>query len=217
MKPIHIVLADDHTLLRAGIRSLLEGLSGMIVVAEAANGLEAWSLVDIHRPDILLTDIAMHGLNGLELAEKVGRERPETKVIVLSMHNDEEYVRRAMAAGARGYLLKDSDTEELGHALRCVARGEAYLSPAVSQSLIASLRKSSIGTLEPTGGLTPRQVEVLRLIAEGLSTKAIARKLELSTKTVEWHRGILMERLGIHDIANLVRYAIRVGIVAADR
>jgi DNA-binding NarL/FixJ family response regulator len=216
MKPIRVLLVDDHTLLRAGIRALLEDMDGIAVVAEAANGGDALKLIETHHPQILLTDIAMPGIGGLDLTERVGREHPQTKVVILSMHKDEEYVRRVVLAGASGYLLKDSDTEELGLALRAVARGETYLSPAVSTHLVADYRKQAGAQSGPAGNLTPRQREILQLIAEGMTTKAIARSLGISPKTVEWHRSVLMERLGIHDVVGLVRHAIRMGLIAPD-
>jgi DNA-binding NarL/FixJ family response regulator len=216
MKPIRVLIADDHTLLRAGIRALLEDMEGIEVVAEAADGREALKLIKVHRPDILLTDIAMPGVGGLDLTERVGREHFHTRVVILSMHKDEEYVRRAVLAGAAGYLLKDSDTEELSLALRAVARGETYLSPAVSTRLVADYRKQASARSGPAGNLTPRQKEILQLIAEGMTTKVIAKRLGISTKTVEWHRAHLMQRLGIHDVVSLVRYAIRVGLIPPD-
>jgi DNA-binding NarL/FixJ family response regulator len=216
MQPIRVVLADDHTLLRAGIRLLLEEMDGIEVVAEAANGFEALEQLEAHRPEILLTDIAMPGVGGLDLTARVISEHPQTRVVILSMHKDEEYVRRAMIAGASGYLLKDSDTEELGLALRAVARGETYLSPAVSKHLVADYRKHAGATSGPATNLSPRQREVLLLIAGGLTTKAIAKRLDISVKTVEWHRAHLMERLGIHDVASLVRYAMKIGLIAPE-
>lgn len=216
MANIRVVLADDHNLLRAGIRALLEDLQEVEVVAEAADGLEALNLVEVHRPDIILMDIAMPGLSGLDVAARLQHERSEVKVIILTMHKDEAYVRRAILAGASGYLLKDSDTEELGLALRAVARGESYLSPAVSKHLVADYRRQAATETGLAGGLTQRQLEVLRQVAEGKTTKAIAQNLGLSIKTVESHRTLLMERLGIHDVAGLVRYAIRVGIITSD-
>jgi DNA-binding NarL/FixJ family response regulator len=213
MKPIRVVLADDHTLLRAGIRSLIEEMSGIKVIAEAADAESALAVVRAERPDILLTDIAMPGIGGLELAAQVARDHPRTKVIILSMHNDDEYVRRALIAGISGYLLKDSDTEELGLALRAVARGENYLSPGVSKPIIDDYRKYAASAAGTPGNLSARQREVLQLIAQGMTTKAIATKLKISTKTVEWHRSSMMERLGVHDVVSLVRYAIRAGIV----
>lgn len=213
MDRIRVILADDHTLVRAGIRSLLAGLSDVEVVAEAVNGLEALALAEAHRPDVILMDIAMPGLSGLDVAAQLTRKQPEVKVLILSMHMDEAWVRRAIMAGAAGYLLKDSAPEELGLALRAVARGESYLSPAVSNLLIFEYRKQATDSHGPEGGLTPRQRETLRLIAEGLTSKAIARTLGISIKTVEVHRSQLMDRLGIHDLAGLVRYAIRSGLV----
>jgi DNA-binding NarL/FixJ family response regulator len=216
MKPIRVVLADDHTLLRAGIRALLEEMEGIEVVAEAADGREALRMIEVHRPDIILTDIAMPVVGGLELAAQVSKEHPHTRVIILSMHKDKEYVRRAMIGGASGYLLKDSDTEELGLALRAVARGQTYMSPAVSTHLVADYRKQASAQPDRATNLTPRQQQILQLIAEGRTTKAIASTLRISSKTVEWHRAHLMERLGIHEIAGLVRYAIRIGLIAPE-
>jgi DNA-binding NarL/FixJ family response regulator len=213
MGAIRVILADDHTLLRAGIRALLEYLPGVEVVAEAADGLKALELALALRPDVILMDIAMPGLSGLEAAARLKQDDPEIKVLILSMHEDDAYVRRAILLGAAGYLLKDSDTEELGLAVRAVARGETYLSPAVSKHLIADYRRQAGTEVGVGGGLTRRQQEVLRLIARGETTKAIARNLGISAKTVESHRTLIMERLGIHDVAGLVRYAIRVGLV----
>lgn len=216
MTPIRVLLADDHRLLRAGLRALLEEMEGIEVVGEAADGGEALELVESHHPDIVLTDIAMPVLNGLALAARVGQAHPETKVIILSMHSSEEYVCQALRAGAVGYLLKDSGTSELELAIRAVARGESYLSPAVSKHVIADYIKRTGSETGSNDLLTPRQREVLKLIAEGHSTKAIARTLGISVKTVETHRAQLMERLDIRDVAGLVRYAIRVGMVSSD-
>lgn len=213
MDTIRVILADDHTLLRAGIRALLEELPGIEVVGEAADGQEALALAQAHRPDVMLTDIAMPGMGGLEVVARMTQDQPEVRVLILSMHKDEAYVRRAILAGAAGYLLKDSDIGELDLALRAAARGETYLSPAVSTHLVADYRRRAGEEADPAAGLTRRQVEVLRLVAEGATTKAIARILGISAKTVESHRTLLMERLGIHDVAGLVRYAIRAGLV----
>jgi DNA-binding NarL/FixJ family response regulator len=215
MGTTRVVIADDHNMLRAGVRSLLQQIESVELVGEAADGREALALVEQHRPDILLSDIAMPGLGGLEVAARVAAEYPEVGVIILSMHADEEYVRRAVRAGARGYLLKDSDEAELALAIRAVVRGETYLSPRASQHVVAGYLKQAEDA-PAAGRLTPRQQEVLRLIAQGEPTKAIARRLKISAKTVETHRTQLMERLGIHDIAGLVRYAIRVGLIASD-
>ncbi len=212
MTAIRILIADDHTLLRAGLRALLENMPGVEVVAEAGNGREALAAVEAHRPSVVLTDIAMAEINGLELAERLGRDFPEIKTIILSMHNQEEYVCRAIQAGAVGYLVKDSGTVELGLAIQAVARGESYLSPSVSKHVIADYLRRTGSDPHGHGLLTPRQREILRFIALGQSTKAIARTLGISVKTVETHRAQIMDRLDIYDIPGLVRYAIRNGM-----
>lgn len=214
MTETRIVLADDHTILRAGIRSLLEGLGGVKVVAEASDGPEALALVEHHKPDILLVDISMPGMNGLDVAARVAARVPGTSVIVLSMHGDAEYVRRAVESGARGYLFKDSDEAELALAVRAVGRGETYFSPRASTHLVSGYLNRPAPA--PADGLTPRQREVLTLIADGMTTKGIARRLKISPKTVETHRTQLMERLDIHDVAGLVRYAVRIGLVSTE-
>jgi DNA-binding NarL/FixJ family response regulator len=218
MTAIRILLADDHSLLRAGIRALLEALPDVEVVAEAADGTEALGLIATHAPDIAMLDIAMPKLGGLEVAAQVARDFPRTRVMILSMHVDEEYIRRAIRSGATGYLLKDSATSELEAAVRSVASGGTYLSPAVSTHLVNGYQRHERGESPALAAdpLTPRQREVLRMIAEGLTTKAIARVLGISGKTVEAHRTQLMERLNIHEIARLVRYAIRAGLVNAN-
>jgi DNA-binding NarL/FixJ family response regulator len=216
MDTIRVLIADDHTLVRAGIRALLEGLEGVEVVAEAGDGREAIALVEAHRPDVLMTDIAMPHVSGLEVAERVTRGPTSTRVIILSMHSGEEYACRALQAGASGYLLKDSGIAELEIALRAVARGQSYLSPAVSRHVIADYLERTGGVSSALNRLTPRQREVLRQIAEGKTTKAIARDLGVSVKTVETHRTQLMDRLDIHEIAGLVRFAIRIGLVQTN-
>jgi DNA-binding NarL/FixJ family response regulator len=181
-------------------------------------------LVEIHRPDLALMDIAMSELNGLEATTRISREHPQTKVIILSMHANEEYVLQSLKAGASGYLLKDAYTNELEMAINAVSRGETYLSPPVSKHVIAGYMRrvgdsKSLEDLAPLGmleRLTPRQREILQLIAEGHTTQEIAAKLNISVKTAETHRTQLMDRLDIHDIAGLVRYAIRVGIISLD-
>jgi DNA-binding NarL/FixJ family response regulator len=216
MSPIRILIADDHPLLRAGIRALLENIPQVEVLAEAANGQEALAAVEAHRPDVVLTDIAMPIMNGLELATLLSREFPEIKTIILSIHSGEEYVCRALRSGAAGYLLKDSGTAELRLAIEAVARGESYLSPAVSKQVIADYIRRTGSEARPPELLTTRQREILRLIALGQTTKAIARTLGISVKTVETHRAQLMERLDIYDVASLVRYAIRNGLAKLD-
>jgi DNA-binding NarL/FixJ family response regulator len=218
MSPVRILIADDHALLRAGIRALLENIPQVEVVAEAANGQEALAAVAAQRPDLILTDIAMPVMNGLELVAHLSREYPDIKTIILSMHSNEEYVCKALQSGAVGYLLKDSGTAELSLAIQAIARGESYLSPGVSKHVIADyIRRTTSGSEpRPPELLTPRQREILRLIALGQTTKAIARTLGISVKTVETHRAQLMERLDIYDVAGLVRYAIRIGLAKLD-
>jgi DNA-binding NarL/FixJ family response regulator len=215
---IRVVLAEDHTLVRIGMRLLLETMPDVTVVGEASDGLEALRLIEQHRPDLVLMDLAMPGLSGLEAVRMSRAQFHEVPILVVSMHADEAYVHQALLAGAAGYLLKGSDREELETALRTICRGETYLTPAVSRSVVAALtRKPDPSTTRaPLEMLTNRQQQVLRLVAEGSSTKQVAGKLGLSTKTVEAHRGAIMSRLGIHDIAGLVRFAIRAGLIAHD-
>lgn len=214
MKPLRVVLADDHALVRAGIRSLLERMPGVEVVGEADNGLDALALIGAHQPDLALIDIAMRGLNGLEVAARVARDWPEVRVIILSMHANEEYVAQALRAGAVGYLLKDSAAVELDLALDAASRGETYLSPAISRTVISGYLARHPGAGRGMASpLTPRQREILTLVAEGKSTKEIAHGLKLSVKTVETHRAQLMERLSIHDVAGLVKYALHMGLI----
>lgn len=205
-----VLLADDHTLVRAGIRALLAAMPEVDVVGEAADGEEVLRLALRLLPDVVLMDIAMKGMNGLQATARLRQELPATRVIILSMHASGDYLQQALRAGAAGYILKDAATLELQLALAAVARGDTYLSPAVSAQVVEGFLQQDrpAGTLT----LTPRQSEILRLIAAGLSTKEIAFRLQLSGKTVDTHRAQLMERLGIHDIAGLVRYAIRTGL-----
>jgi DNA-binding NarL/FixJ family response regulator len=216
MKTIRTLLADDHDLFRAGIRALLDNLDGIEVVAEAGNGREALRLCQAHHPDVALMDIMMPELNGLDATARLAAISPGTRTIILSMNAHEEYVLQALRAGAVGYLLKNISPRELEQAIRTVVRGETYLSPAISKHLIAAYLQRVGGEISSLERLTPRQREVLQLIAEGNTTKAIARKLDLGTKTVETHRAQLMEALDIHDIAGLVRYAIRMGVITPD-
>lgn len=211
-----VLLVDDHALVRAGIRSLLEKLSGVEVVAEAGSGHEALELLASSRATMVVTDLAMPGLNGLELTRRITREFPQVRVLVLSMHQTEPYVLQALRAGAAGYLLKDAATVELELAIRAVVRGEMYLSPSVSQRVVENFRRHADADPDPLEQLTSRQREILQLIAEGQSTRAIAERLHVSVKTVETHRQQLMERLDIHDVAGLVRFAIRAGLTTPD-
>jgi DNA-binding NarL/FixJ family response regulator len=209
-----VLLADDHALVRAGIRSLLSTMGGIEVVGEAGEGEEAVRLAGVLRPEVVLMDIAMPGLNGLDATARIVERQPGIRVIILSMHAGEEYALGALRAGATGYVLKDADLTELERAIAAVSRGETYLSPAVSTHVIADYRRRVTAEPSPLERLSARQREVLTLIAEGHSTKEIASRLKLSVKTVETHRAQLMDRLDIHDVAGLVRFAIRVGLIS---
>lgn len=216
-KNFRLLLADDHALVRAGLRELLQKIPGVEVAAEASNGRQALEVIQTHNPDLVLLDIGMKELNGLEVAERVTREHRGVKILILSMHANEEYVLRALRAGASGYMLKDSATTELQLAIEAVLAGKTYLSPNISRNVIDSyLHRTSSGKKAALDQLTPRQREVLQLIAEGNSTKEIAASLNLSAKTVETHRAQLMERLDIYDVASLVRFAMREGLIQPD-
>jgi DNA-binding NarL/FixJ family response regulator len=212
---IRVLLADDHALVRAGIRSLLGAMAEVEVVGEAASGEEALELAQRQLPDVVLMDIAMRGITGLEAAAAMRERLPSVRVVILSMHSGEEYVLQALRAGAAGYLLKDAATGELELALRSVMRGESWLSPAVSRQVVEGYVQRTGGETAPEV-LTARQREVLRFVAGGKSTKEIAFLLNLSVKTVETHRAQIMDRLGIRDVAGLVRYALRTGLVPPD-
>jgi DNA-binding NarL/FixJ family response regulator len=215
---LRVLLADDHQLMRAGMRALLAGLAGVTVVAETGDGREAVELA-AKGANVVLMDIGLPGLNGLEATARIVKQHPQVKVVILSMHANEEYVRQALRAGASGYLLKDAAPAELELALRAVARGQKYLSPAISQRVVEDyLTQASAGRADAAAQLlTARQREILQLIAEGQSTKQIAAQLGVSVKTVETHRADLMKRLGIHDLAGLVRYALREGLARPER
>lgn len=213
MNTVRVLLADDHTLVRAGLRKLLESLPSIEVVGEASDGLELLDLIARLQPHVILMDIAMPGLNGLEATGRISKSWPDIRVLILSMHQNAEYIRQALRQGAVAYLLKDSAPMELELALKAVLNGETYLSPAVSKGVVTDYVQRLRSEEEPVDALTPRQREVLQLIAEGQSTKEIARRLDLSVKTVETHRTQLMKQLDIHEIAGLVRYAMRAGLV----
>lgn len=218
---VRVLLADDHVLVRAGIRALLEALPGLEIVGEVSDGRSALDLVLKARPDVAFLDIAMPGLNGIEVAERAAREAPNTRVVMLSMHNTSNHVVRALRAGAAGYLLKDAAADELPVLLRAVMNGETYLSPAIAKHVVDGFLQRGSGEVDaadnPVELLTPRQREILQLVAEGRSTKEVASLLSLSIKTVEAHRSQIMDRLDIHDLPGLVRFAIRTGLVASDR
>jgi two-component system, NarL family, response regulator NreC len=216
MRKIRILLADDHKLMRSGLRVLLEQQPGFNVVGEASDGREAVSLVASHKPDVLVMDIGMPSLNGIEAAAQITQAHPQIAVVMLSMHSDESYVLRALKAGAKGYLLKDSAEADLIRAVQAVADGKSYFSPAVSKVLlddyVRKLKRS--GSEDPYDLLTPREREVLQLVAEGKSNKEIAQLLNLSVYTVETHRSNIMEKLNLHGVPELILYAVRKGIIS---
>jgi DNA-binding NarL/FixJ family response regulator len=216
MNTIRVLLADDHALVRAGIRSLLEKISRVEVIGEASSGREALKLVKSESPNLVLLDIAMAELGGLEALPRITKDFPRVKVIILSAHANEEYVIRALRTGASGYMLKDAAATELKLAIQSVDEGKIYLSPSISRPAIDGYLDRLKGAQNPLDQLTPRQREILQLIAESKNTKEIASVLNISVKTVEAHRLQIMERLKIHDVPGLVRYAIRSGLVSAD-
>jgi DNA-binding NarL/FixJ family response regulator len=212
---MRIVLADDHAMVRAGFRALLEAV-GETVVGEAGDGLEAIEVIEMSRPDIAIVDVTMPGTTGFEVAARVTKLSPKTKVIALSMHSDAAYVAQCLRAGVRGYLLKGAGPDELRLALATVSKGGTFLSAVISKQVVDGFLRAANDTSDPLAGLTERQRNILQLIAEGRSTKEIASDLNLSVKTVETHRTHLMDRLGIRDTAGLVRFAIRARLVSAD-
>ncbi len=214
MAEIRVLLAEDHTLVRAGIRALLDSFDGITVVGEASDGREAARQARELQPDVILMDIAMPGLNGLEATSRIARTCPGTRVLILTMHSNEEYVVQALRAGASGYLVKEAATGELHRAISSVARGQTYLSPSISRCTVERLMEDERMSVSSLDQLTPRQREILQLLAEGRSTRDIAALLSVSVKTVETHRARLMERLDIRDIPGLVRIAIREGLIS---
>ncbi len=213
MRALKVLIAEDHGLVRAGLRALL-GQLGYPVAGEACDGHEALEQIDRVMPDVVLMDLSLPGLNGIEAMRRALEKHPRLRFVVVSMHADKHYVRQALHAGAIGYVLKGADPDELEQALEAAGRHERWLSPAIagteSDALARGLHRS------PATDLTPRQREVLQLIAEGYSTKQIARRLTVSVKTVEAHRAQIMERLEIRHVAGLVRYAIREGVISGD-
>ena len=215
MRKTRVLLADDHQLMRSGIRLMLEREPDLSVVGEAGDGREAVALAKSLKPDVVVMDIGMSNLNGIEAAQQMTGDRPEIAVVMLSMHSDESYVLRALKAGARGYLLKDSAEADLIKAVHAVAGGKSFFSPAVSKVLlddyVRKLRRS--GTEDAYDWLTAREREVLQLIAEGKSNKDIANLLNLSVYTVESHRSNLMEKLNVRGLPELILYAVRKRII----
>jgi DNA-binding NarL/FixJ family response regulator len=214
---IRVLLADDHTLVRAGIKALIESVEGLEVVAEADNGRDAVALAKSVNPDLVIMDISMKELNGIDAAAQIIANKPGAKVLMLSMHTTEDFVRRALRAGARGYMVKDSAPLELRMAVEAMMRDEIYLSSRVSKAVIGGMVDGRPAESSEVDALTPRQREILQLIAEGKSTKEIAFVIGVSIKTVETHRAALMERLGIRDVAGLVVFAVRNKLISVDR
>jgi len=207
--PTRIVLADDHVLVRQGLKSLLER-ERFQVMAEASDGQDAVRLIETHHPDVAILDISMPTLNGIDAARGLSRTAPKTKVILLTQHEEEQYIHEALEAGVKGYVLKNQVANDLIQAIRQVCRGEFYLSPGISRAVMEAYRNKSERPADP---LTARERQVLQLIAEGKSTKDTASVLGISVKTAESHRMRLMQKLNIHETASLVRYAVRRGLI----
>jgi DNA-binding NarL/FixJ family response regulator len=216
VKPIRVVLADDHTLVREGISALLERTADIEVVGQASDGQQALLLMEKKHPDVAVIDVSLPVLSGLDVVGRAAKQHPNVRILILSLDSSEEYVLQALRLGAAGYLVKNATVQELEMAIRALARGENFLSPLVSKLLVDEYLRRAVTPVNPLEHLTPRQQEILRLIAEGRSTKAIARTLQISAKTVETHRAQLMERLSIYDVPGLVRYAIRTGVVTPE-
>lgn len=206
---IRIILAEDHSVVRAGVRGLLERIDGFRVVAETADGSEVEALVTEHKADVLVVDLALHGLDGIEATRRALRARPSTRVVVLSMHRSDAHVTQAISAGANAYVLKDDSFEDLVEAVRAVLRGESYM----SRSVPALSSRGGAGVEDRYASLTPREREVLHLVAEGLTSDEIAVRLSLSVRTVETHRANIMAKLGIRNQTRLVHFAIQRGLV----
>jgi two-component system response regulator NreC len=216
MKATRIVLADDHTVVRKGLRMLLESHPGFEVVADAADGRDTVALVEQHRPDVVVIDVAMPILNGIEAARQISNKQPQVAIVFLSMHSDEAYVLRALKAGARAYLLKDSAEHDLIDAVRAVSEGKAFFSPAISKMLVEDyMRQLREREVDDTFELlTTREREVLQPLAEGKSNKQVAELLNLSLHTVETHRSNILQKLGLHSTADLILYAVRKGVIS---
>ena len=212
---LRVLIVDDHPLMRAGIRALLEKTVQDIEISEAVDGLNAVDIAARDCPNVVLMDISMPGLNGVDAARRLTSIAPGCKVIMLSMHQDEQRVVESIRAGAAGYLMKDVAVAEVANAIEQVLRGDIFISPSAPKTVSRILANSECET-SPLSLLTARQREILQLIAEGQSTKEIGYRLSLSTKTVETHRRLLMDRLGIHDVAGLARFAVRAGLVSAE-
>jgi len=215
VEQIHIVLADDHTIMRSGLRLLLDQQPGFEVVAEAGNGREAIDLVAKHHPEVAVLDIGMPQLNGIEATQQISSQEPQTKVVILSMHADEGYVLRALKAGARAYILKNSAEADLIRAVRTVADGKSFFSPVISKMLLEDyVRQIRDKHVEDSYDLlTPREREILQLLAEGRTNKEVANLLHLSVYTVDAHRGNILQKLNLHGVPEMILYAVRKGII----
>jgi two-component system response regulator NreC len=216
MKTIRILLADDHNVVRKGLRLLLENQPGFQVIADAADGRAAVALAAEHSPDVVVMDVAMPGLNGIEAARQISSKLPHTAIVFLSMHSDESYVLKALKAGARAYLLKDSAEQDLIGAVIAVSEGKAFFSPAISKMLVEDyMRQMQERQIEDSYELlTTREREILQLLAEGKNNKEVAGILNLSSYTVETHRGNILQKLNLHSGAELILYAIRKGVIS---
>ena len=210
-KKIRVLLADDHTILRRGLRMLIDSQADMEVIGEARTGREALAETRRLEPDVVIMDISMPDLNGIESTRQICDELLRTKVVALSMHKDSVYVREILRAGARGYLLKESEDDDLLKAIRSVHRGEAFLSPAISDAVLTDYRRH---VSNPVDLLTGREREILTLVADGKTNKEIANSLGLSVYTVESHRGSVMEKLNLHNTGDIVRFALRNGLIS---
>lgn len=216
-----VLIADDHTIVRQGLRKLLENEDGIEVAGEAADGRDAVAKAVELSPQVVLMDLSMPGLNGLEAIRQIVKRAPKSRILVLSMHKNDAYVLQALRSGAAGYLLKDSAAEEIVSALRAVGRGESYLSPAISKLVIEDYLRMNSGAAAGGGRslyemLTAREREIFQLLAEGLKNHEVAERLHVSVKTVETHRAHIMEKLNLNNIAELVKYAIEIGVVQLD-
>jgi two-component system, NarL family, response regulator NreC len=213
MKPIRILIADDHTIVRDGLVNLLEAEDLCQVVAQAADGIEAVELAHRHRPQVALIDLSMPRLNGLEVVRRICQQVPETACLVLTHHDEEEYVLPLVRAGAKGYLVKDTAADELRRAVEMLAAGQAWFGPHAARALAASQQQPDRGSDDPYGSLTPREREVMHLVCEGKTTKEIARDLDIGVKTAENHRSRILDKLDLSNTAELVRYAARRGLL----
>jgi two-component system, NarL family, response regulator NreC len=216
--PIRVVLVEDHQIVRQGLRALLEGTDDVVVIAEADNGHDGVEIAKQHRPDVVVMDLNLPGLNGVDATKAIRQAVPEAHVLILSMYSTEEHVRPAIRAGAEGYLLKGSGLSDLVAAIKAVSTGNAFFSPQVAKIVLDDSRRAAQGGIPDRAGseLTPRERQILKLVAEGRSSPEIAKDLNLSVKTVEGHRGRIMAKLDTKNVAGLVRHAIRLGLVSAD-